>query len=730
MKIKSICGLLLIAVLVGACGSSASPEPSTDPGEKSTPPGTTEEDATTILHFAVSRMDQDRYDSLIDAFEAEHPGVHISMVSIEDTLGTGPRAADWPDDAYLRLAAAADVIAVVATRQAVMQGALLDLTTFFESDASLKADAFYPGILESVQWQGGTWSVPIEATYSLISYDKSLFDAAGVAYPEPGWTWDDFLATAQALTVGSGDATTQWGFVQPSFDPVTFVQARAGLLFNADDYPPTARLDDAAVVEAVRWYTNLFQAYEVSPYYSTSGEGGPGRMFNNEGMRLIERGEAAMWLSSEGGMLRVGRGGLGGQQQQQTTGVVPFPVAGEDDHSTPAVVDGMSISAGTRQANLAWEWISFLAQQPAGQRGPFNALSTGTVPALPSVAVAAGYWDNLDETYVAALEYATEHAFVDNYGGIGYDTFRQAVVDVMDNSTPIETALADAQSNVEAAIEEEVAVLPTPVADLVVAQEEQQAVNAGAVIIDFGLSAGGGRFGQQSLSALIDQFQAAHPDIVVEVGTPEGFRGQLGLTDMASEYDCFQASPTFSEEALAAIVNMEPFLSTDSTVKKDDFFPSVLEQFMYQGQLWGLPGSVTVNLMNYNKDLFDAAGLDYPSVDWTTDDFLALAVALTQGEDEDKQYGYVPSSFGTNDLVSFLDRLGADMLDESVDPPRLVFDAPDVVDAFRWYASLATQYGVQPEMSTDPGGFEGGRGQQALIREGLAAMWMESGGGG
>jgi ABC-type glycerol-3-phosphate transport system substrate-binding protein len=80
--------------------------------------------------------------------------------------------------------------------------------------------------------------------------------------------------------------------------------------------------------------------------------------------------------------------------------------------------------------------------------------------------------------------------------------------------------------------------------------------------------------------------------------------------------------------------------------------------------------------------------------------------------------------------VSFLDRLGADMLDESVDPPRLVFDAPDVVDAFRWYASLATQYGVQPEMSTDPGGFEGGRGQQALIREGLAAMWMESGGGG
>jgi multiple sugar transport system substrate-binding protein len=305
---------------------------------------------------------------------------------------------------------------------------------------------------------------------------------------------------------------------------------------------------------------------------------------------------------------------------------------------------------------------------------------------------------------------------------------------VMDNGTTIETALADAQSTVEAEIEAVVAAAPTPVADLVVAQEEQQAVDAGAIIIDFGLSEGQGRFGQQSFSTLVDQFQAEHvladgkPSIIVEVDTPEGFRGQLSLADMAAEYDCFQASPTFDEESLAAIVNMEPFLSTDAATRKDDFYPSAIEQFTYQGQLWGLPGGMTVNLMSYNKDLFDAAGLDYPSVDWTTSDFLELAVALTQGEDENKQYGYVPSSFGTNDLVSFMDRLGADMLDESVDPPRLVFNTPEVMDAFRWYTSLATQYGVQPAVSQNTGDFEGGRGSQALIDEGKAAMWMESGG--
>jgi len=727
--------MLLIAVLLTACGPFNLKTPGTDTADNATA-APTQESATTILRFAVSMRDQNRYDSLIEAFEAEHPDVHISTVPIEDTLGTGPGGSNWPDDAYLRLAAAADVIAASATRQAVQQGALLDLTNFFESDPNLKADAFYPGVLESVQWDGGTWSLPVEVTYPLIYFDKSLFDDAGVAYPQPGWTWDDFLATAQALTVGSGDSVTQWGFVEPSFDPVTFVQAKAGLLFNADAYPPTARLDNAAVVAAVRWYTDLFLTHKVSPYYSTSGEDGPGGMFRGENMRVIADNQAAMWFTASGGGFQVRFQGGSGQQQQTTTGVVPFPVSKADDHSTPAVVDGLSISAGTQKANLAWEWISFLAQQPAGQRGPFNALSTGTVPALPSVAVAAGYWDSLDEESAAALRYATEHAFIDTYEGTGYDTFRAAVVSVMDDAelrtgVAIETALADAQSEVEAAIEEEVAAAPTPVTDLVVTEEEQQALNAGGVLISFGLSEGGrGRFGQQSLSTLVDQFQAAHPDIVVEVDTPQGFRGQLGLADMAAEYDCFQASPSFDDESLAAIVNMEPFLTTDSTISKDDFFPSVLEQFTYQGQLWGLPGSVTVPVMYYNKDLFDAAGLPYPGVDWTTSDFLELAVALTQGEDENKQYGYVPTSFGANDLVSFMDRLGADMLDESVDPPRLVFNSPSVIEAFRWYTSLATQYGVQPEVSTDTGDFEGGRGQQALIREGLAAMWMESGGGG
>jgi ABC-type glycerol-3-phosphate transport system substrate-binding protein len=81
-------------------------------------------------------------------------------------------------------------------------------------------------------------------------------------------------------------------------------------------------------------------------------------------------------------------------------------------------------------------------------------------------------------------------------------------------------------------------------------------------------------------------------------------------------------------------------------------------------------------------------------------------------------------------LVTIMDRLGANMLDESVDPPRLVLTSPDVVEAFRWYTSLTTQYKVTPDLSGQTTDFgSSAQERQTLINSGRAAMWMGSGGG-
>jgi len=726
MKTKLVAMLLLLAVLVAACTPPEATLVVETRAVKTPTTGAGDESDMTVLRFAVSTMDEVRYASLIETFQAENPDVYIKTVSIETTLGVRGPGSEWPEDAYLLLASAADVLGVAATRTAVQQGAVLDLSTFIASDPNISEDSFYPQLLESVQWNGGTWSLPAEATYTLVSYNKDLFDAAGVPYPEPGWTWDDFVNTARALTVEDGDGVAQWGLVQSSFDPVTLVQAYAGPLVDADADPPVANLNATPVINGVKWFTDLYLVHNVTPYDAQAEmtfDQGPGGMFGG-GSRLINSGQAAMWLGATnfGGRLRGG--------QAQNVGTVPLPVSSSNDPSTPAEVGGFSISRGTNKADLAWKWISFLAQQQARQqaRGGF-AMDSSTVPAMPSVAAAAGFWDGLEKETAAALTFATGHAFVDTYDGTGYDAFTEAVRGVIESGTAVETAMAGAQAQAQAEIEAAAEAAPTPVSDLVVAEEEESALSAGAVIIKFG-SGGFNRMGEQTLATLVEQFSQEYPDVIVDLQTPANFRGNVGLAQMAAEYDCFQASPNLSsEEDLAAILSMDPFLSSDPAIDPDDFFPSLLKQFTYQGQVWGIPGSATISVINFNKDLFDAASVAYPSPDWTLTQFLETAVALTHGQDEEKQYGYVPAFSAVNDLIILLDRLGASPYDDSVDPPQLNLNDPEVVQVVRWYAGLTTQYGVAPLPEQESGGgrMPGRSGNMDAIVQGRAAMWTGDG---
>jgi len=230
-----------------------------------------------------------------------------------------------------------------------------------------------------------------------------------------------------------------------------------------------------------------------------------------------------------------------------------------------------------------------------------------------------------------------------------------------------------------------------------------------------------------TLKKLASQFQGSQPHITVEV---QQFRTRAGTTmkDIAEDADCFGWSPSFQEPGIVeAIISLDPFLEADP-LTTDDFYPSLLKQFTWQGQTWGLPGQAIPYVIKYNKDLFDAAGVGYPAPDWTTDDFLELAIALTRGEGEDKQYGFVAPPFDYRDLVVMLERRGANLMDESVDPPTVALNDPSTAEALRWYANLTTKYGVKPVFVTDfaklfeemASAYEE---RQMLIEDGRAAMW-------
>ncbi len=681
-----------------------------------------EEDEPVTIRFAIYDWDLIRYEALAEVFEEENPAIKIKLVSIDETLGLKPGGMGWPDDAYARLASAADVWSIGTSYEAVRQGLVLDLTPLVAAH-NFDMNDFYPGALKQSRWDGGMWFLPTEITYDLIYFNKEAFDQAGLDYPQPGWTWDDFLITAKSLTVQDGDKVTQWGFVQPYPNPLPFVHAQAGSLFNLDTTPPTPRLEAPAIVEAVQWYTDLFLIHKVAPWNAPSDAGNrDGEVVFADGWQLIVDGSAAMWIDRSPSWSY--------WSQQLNVGVAPFPISTQRSETTPAYTNEFSISAGSKYPDAAWRWLMFLSQQPPSK------ISSGTLPSRPSVAEASGFWANLDEDLATTLRYDVDHAFWLPYiegGGGGYSAFSDAITTILEGKESAADALAQAQKEAEVAIEEAQLKLAqeqiATTSPVVVAESQDEAIAAeNTTMIQFMVADGLGNL--QPYRDLARQFQVANPGIVVQLEQPNFSEGAVTLASLAANADCFQWLPDLNDGSdLATVLSPEPFIDADPSVNKEDFFPFALNQFAYQGQLRGLPGDVSVPVIEFNKDLFDAAHMDYPGPDWTTDDFFRMAVALTNGEGENKQYGFVSDVYEANDMLNMIQRRGVNLLNETIAPPATSLNDPATIEAMRWYTSLTTEYGVKPVFITTTSGSSSAdfAERRGLIENGRAAMWTSSG---
>jgi multiple sugar transport system substrate-binding protein len=163
--------------------------------------------------------------------------------------------------------------------------------------------------------------------------------------------------------------------------------------------------------------------------------------------------------------------------------------------------------------------------------------------------------------------------------------------------------------------------------------------------------------------------------------------------------------------------DLAPFIEADASFEPDDFFPGMLEAFAPDGGTWALPTQAELSMVFYHRGEFAANGVPFPTLDWTRDDFLAAAQALTLREGKDvSRYGFVDRG-----IASFASTLGA-AGDLAGDSPRL--DTPAIADGVRWYTDLALEHGVMPRCwVVDESSGERHDVCGDLIRGGKAAMW-------
>ena len=654
-RMPSRCLLLLLLTLAACRGAGLNSRPIEIPSSR------------VIVSFGCFESQRLIYEELRQQFEVLHPDTQIELVSLDSLPDTAPVEGRYPDDVWQRWVAAADTLAMAPDLDATRQGLLRDLTPFVQADPAFAPDDFYAGAFESLQWYGGIWGVPTTISgFHGVVFDKEAFAEANVALPRPGWTWDQFLAAAQALTIKENDKGERWGYVERVWDPTPFVVGRSAAWADPTANEGQLALEHPQVIEAVRWYADLALIHRVMPVPDLDSQ---------SATELVGRGQAAMW-SANTASLKL-------SDAQRQLGWAPFPVDSSTSRTTPLTLNSAIMSAQATHPEAAWAWLAFLTREPPDIKA---------VPARRSVTQERKYWDTLDTQTASSYQYALQHGFFRDRAllGIG-EVLYQALQAIFSQQLSIEEALAKAY-NGSPASRDDVPATTAPNSTPIVTPKTLVTHHLTFFVWDFNTTA---------YQLVASRFHAQNPEVTVAVLSMTSLRPapfSERFPELVQRADCFMAPwIRLDPKELALTLPLDPLWDTDTSLLKGDFYPVAIEMLRQDGQLRALPILIYPSMMFYNQDLLNAADLAAPSLDWTVDEFRTLVVQLTNHPEQVGSYSYMPSPYSLlQDAAYYIEAQGGPLIDQTQSPPSYRFVAPEVLQAVQWYVALSQKDGVMP----------------------------------
>jgi multiple sugar transport system substrate-binding protein len=201
-------------------------------------------------------------------------------------------------------------------------------------------------------------------------------------------------------------------------------------------------------------------------------------------------------------------------------------------------------------------------------------------------------------------------------------------------------------------------------------------------------------------------FERDHPGITVQqqsAGTGQAEYRERILTSMlaGTPPDVFLLDnidvPAFTSRGVT--LDLSPYLQRLG-VDLSRYDSTVLGIFRRGDAIYALPKGYSPMVMVYNKDLFDRAGLPYPTDDWTWDDFVRIAKILTRDTDGDGQIDQWGTAFDRRVFlwVPWVWSGGGDVLCPDGTKASGCLDAPASVAAIRWYTEWVTRDSIVPRV--------------------------------
>jgi len=222
-----------------------------------------------------------------------------------------------------------------------------------------------------------------------------------------------------------------------------------------------------------------------------------------------------------------------------------------------------------------------------------------------------------------------------------------------------------------------------------------------------------------------DAFMEANPDIAIEIWHEPWadyftkIQTLWASGDSAEIPDIAFLSPISNYAADGVLEPLDPFIE-EFDFDSDDFWPGLLEFAMYDGQVYGFPRDIGLEVLYYNPDIFDEAGVEYPNEDWTWDDLLAAAEQLTVVASNGRVSRYA-LGMEAGKYQLWVGQNGGSILDDMSNPSRCSLTDPEAVEALEFFADMMANNYAMPDANLSQSG-----GDAAVFQSGQVAMIIQN----
>jgi multiple sugar transport system substrate-binding protein len=317
------------------------------------------QDAVTLrMSVWGSLSDQEAYQARLDLAAEQFPNIKVELLYTPDDY----------DQRIQTMMAGGDAPDIVQVAEAIhgfsSRGQLLALDGLVEETGIDLSERFGTNHLQ-YQYEGSQYALPDRGGAMIVYYNRDMFDAAGIEYPTAEWTWEDFLAAAQALTIRDGDAVSQYGFAAGGWWPwwMSFIYQNGGAVLDENGAPA---FNSEQVAEALQFYNDLVYTHGVAPSpedYANLGTNSPDPLFAQGKVAIIMTG---FW-------------NIASLRDVPDLNWDIAPVWGNEARGTVAFGSGLAITSASAHPAEAFQIIDFLTSEAAqteivarGQDAPAN----------------------------------------------------------------------------------------------------------------------------------------------------------------------------------------------------------------------------------------------------------------------------------------------------------------------------------------------------------------------